>query len=315
MIRHLTALMIVISSLLGLSACDHDDYPEYIPGKVCCAPDRPVEHPDDPLWARHQGSPLKILAIGNSFTINATHFLPWLVDMIDGDSICVARLTRSGCSLAQHWESHVSGNPDYDLYFSDAGQWVKSEIKTFDEALCLLDWDIVTFQQASYLSGIWKSYQPYLEYLSRLCRETHPGVSLAWHYTWAYRPGTQHDGFASYDWDSEKMHDAIIEAGNLASEGMEYQLPSANLIHDMRKAYPEVENQFSDDGYHISDPLALYALTLLWHEKLIRPENGVSSIADPVYPEDVSPEAFGKALEILRKMIPSGESSVPMLFE
>ncbi len=192
---------------------------------------------------------------------------------------------------------------------------MKSETKVFDEALCLLDWDIIITQQASYLSGIWSSYIPHIDNLQLLFREVLPGVKLAWHYTWAYRPGTQHDGFSLYDWDSEKMHAAIIEAGDLASEGMEYKLHSATLIHDMRKAYPEVENQFSEDGYHISDTTALLALTMLWHDTLIEPTNGVSSIANPVYPGDVNPESFGRALDILRSMHSQSGSSVPMLFE
>lgn len=311
----LSILAAALTALFGLVACSNEDYPEYSPCKVCSPADPASAHPDDPLWVRHHDSALKILAIGNSFTINACHYLPMLIDELDGDSICIARLTRSGCSLSQHWESHISGTPDYDLYYSDGGQWVKSETKVFDDALCLLDWDIIITQQASYLSGIWSSYLPYIDYLQRLFRELHPGVKLGWHYTWAYRPGTQHDGFANYDRDSEKMHNAIIEAGDLASEGMEYKIHSATLIHDMRKAYPEVENQFSEDGYHISDPTALLALTMLWHDTLIEPTNGVSSIADPVYPADVNPESFLRALDILRKMHSPGGSSVPMLFE
>lgn len=299
---------------LGVAlSCSRDDFPDYYIGKKNTNANTLYIHPEDSLWVRHHDTPLKILAIGNSFTNNASFYLPWLIEKLDGDSICFAKLTRSGCSLGMHWTSHVYGTPDYDLYYTDGGKWIKSEIKVFDDALCLMDWDIITLQQASAYSGVWSSYQPALDYLSRLIYESHPNARLAWHYTWAYRQGTQNEGFAHYGYDAETMYRAIMEAGDLASEGMDMKLPSATLIRDMRKAYPEVSNQFSEDGLHLSDDMALFALSLLWHDTLISPTTGTSSIWNPIYISMIDVRRFERALQILQGMFPKNEpeSSVP----
>ena len=79
------------------------------------------------ILQRHKDTPLKILAIGNSFTMNATDFMPWLLKIINDDDACIGMLARSGCSLSMHWASHSLNSPDYTFYYSDAGQWIKTE--------------------------------------------------------------------------------------------------------------------------------------------------------------------------------------------
>ncbi len=269
------------------------------------------------IYRQHSDAPLKILAIGNSFTENASTYIPWLTDRIVSDSVCFARLTRSGCSLSQHWTSHVTGSPDYNLNYTVGDKWQLSEIKTIDGALDILDWDIIVIQQASGESGRYVTYQPYLDNLLLLFRETNPSARLVWHCTWPYRDGTTHPYFKDYGNDPLTMYRGILDACGRIADSFDIVIPSATLIWEMRKAYPEVENQFSADGYHISDPLALFALSSLWYEYLIAPATGTSCILAGAYPPGVDPDAFARALDIIRSLLPSGDpgdpDSVPML--
>lgn len=292
-------LTVVTVMLLGLVACGHDEEPlEYVGAKL----PSDTAYGDEPLLLRHHDSAYKILAVGNSFTINATSYFPWLINRINDDSICIARLTRSGCSLDMHWKSHINDTPDYDFYYSDNGNWILSDIKTIDESLRLMDWDVIVIQQVSGWSGLFYTYQPHLDNLTKLFRETNPQTMLAWHYTWAYTPWTKHSEFKNYDRDSEKMYNAIIEAGNKASENFDISIPSATLIKRMREEYPEVENGFSEDGYHIVDDLALYALSTLWYEVLINPYFGTSSLDRTDLPASVNAESLQRALDIIKDL-------------
>lgn len=270
---------------------------------------------DTLLWQRHEGADLKILAIGNSFTINAATYLPWLVDGLNADSVCVARLTQSGCSLTMHWDNHVDNMPNYDLYYSSSRGWTLSEIKTLDEALTALEWDIIVIQQQSGLSGVWSSYWA-LPGLVQLFRQTNPNAKIAWHYTWPYREGTNHGDFARYDEDPRKMYEAILDAGDKASEDLDIKIPSATLIWEMRRQYPEIEDKFSEDGYHISSDLALFALSTLWYECLVAPSLSGSSLDLEQYPGEIDPEQFARAREIIIGLVGGDDlSSVPMLPE
>lgn len=256
----------------------------------------------DPSWRRHHNSSLKILAIGNSFTINATTYLPLLLNNLNNDSICIARLTRSGCSLKMHWNNYETNSPDYDFYYSDQGKWRLSEIKTINEALRLFDWDIITIQQVSGYAGVYKSFQPYLDNLVGVFHAGNPDAKLAWHYTWAYTPWTKHPDFSQYDCDSEKMYESIIDACDKASANFDIKIPSATLIKRMREEYPEVENGFSEDGYHIVDDRALYALSTLWYEVLVRPYCGLSGLENTQLPYNVSAETMQRAFDIIKDL-------------
>lgn len=313
------SFMSVCLMLLVLASCGNDQEPDgsvYVPVRQ---PSDSVIIKDDPFWQRHHDSSLKILAIGNSFTINATTYIPWLINKYNSDSACIARLTRSGCSLDMHWKSHENDSPDYDFYYSDKGGWTLSDVKTIDEALTMLDWDIIVIQQVSGWSGLYYTYQPALDNLVCLFHEACPSALLAWHYTWAYTPWTEHTEFKNYDRDSEKMYNAIIDAGDKASENFDIRIPSATLIKRMREEYPEVENGFSEDGYHIADDLALYALSSLWYEILVRPLFGTSSLGRTEFPAGIDTESIRRASDIIKDLTageedPDNPSSVGMIY-
>ena len=296
-----------------LSACGATSYEDLksiqtVPGKA-----------PGPSIRNFSEEPLRILAIGNSFTHNASNYVPFIINELNEDSVYMAKLTRSGCSLSMHWASHCSDTPDYDFHYSENGKWYAGDIKTIDSALALYDWDIIVIQQASGDSGIYDTYQPYLDNLVQLFRATNPRALLAWHYTWPYRDGTTHDYFARYDRDPETMYHAILNACDRASEGFDIKIPSATLIWEMRQKYPEVEDQFSTDGYHISDPMALYALSVLWYQCLISPECNTSALTLQHYPSGIDAGQMERALEIIGTLVgntePGGTDSVPMLFE
>ena len=254
------------------------------PYEPCKFPSTPNPDVDSSFWKRHNDSSLKILAIGNSFTINASTYMPWLINTLNSDSICFASLTQSGCSLNMHWSNHIGLSSAYDLYYSNDGHWSHSDIKNIDLALVFFDWDVIVIQQASALSGIYSSYEPAFEHLVRLFRETNPSSSIAWHYTWAYTPWADNDDFKKYDRNPEKMYNAIMKVADRVSSALELHIPSATLIKQMREAFPSEENGFSDDGIHITDKFAQYALSSLWYETLVKPFANTTSIECGTFP-------------------------------
>lgn len=229
--------------------------------------------------------------------------MPWIVNSINRDSICIARLTSSGSSLQQHWKNYVKTFPDYDLEYSDKGEWQLSDIKTIHVAIAFFDWDIITIQQVSGLSGLYSTYQPYLNHLVWVLKAMNPSVRVAWHYTWAYTPWTDHTEFKNYDYDSEKMYEAIIAAGDKASELCDLSIPAATLIKRMREEFSEVENGFSLDGYHLIDDMALYALSSLWYEVLVYPIIGSTSLDRSNLPSSIDAHDMTKVNEIIKTLL------------
>ena len=259
-------------------AGDVNEYPLLVPADSSF-------YKENPLWLRHKDASLKILAIGNSYTNNATDYLPWLTARLNADSVCMAKLTQSGCSLKMHWENHTGNAPDYSFHYADQGKWKVADIKTIDEALALLDWDIITLQQYSGWSGLYYTYQPYLDNLVSLFRQADPDASLAWHYTWPYTRASRSSDFKNYGNNPEKMYEAIMAAGSQASAAFDLRLPSATLIKRLREEFPEVDNGFSSDASHIDDWFARYALASLWYDVLVGPFCGTSRVKSTVPPD------------------------------
>ncbi len=251
------------------------------------------------LRQRHKDTPLKILAVGNSYSLNATHDLPWLAKRINNDDYCIAVLMKPSCTLGMHWENHMKDSRDYTFYYSFDGGWKSIDNATLDEGLLALDWDIIVTQQMSGLSGVYSSYQPSLDQLNALFRKTNPNARLAWHSTWPYTSGTSHKDFYRYGHSPRKMYEAILAASALAAENMDIVLPSTQLIWRMREAYPEVKDGFSDDGIHITDYNALYALTCLWYEKLVRPTLGTTCLKETEFPKGVDGDFLQRAYAII----------------
>ncbi len=255
---------------------------------ISCSNDIPETQGDLSLTEIADVSQLKILAVGNSFTVNATEHLPQLISGIGEDNILVARLVRGSCSLEMHWDNHVNNRVDYDLQFSKGGEWVNCPRTTIDETLNAADWDVIVIQQVSGLSGIYASYQPYLNNLIALFHSTNSNPIVAWHTTWSYAQGTGHQDFHRYGNDSERMYNDILDAAEHLPESVDIKIPSAQLIQKLRHIYPEQTYGFTSDGFHLADGLPCYAVSCLWHDLLITPVTGISWTDELYVPKDLS---------------------------
>lgn len=122
---------------------------------------------------------VKILMIGNSFSQNASRYLPQMAKEANVKLI-LGRAEMGGCSLKRHWDSVVVND-------IDTNQGKAYHKKSLRQLLASQKWDIVTMQQYSLLSGDESSYQPYAKNLYDLIKAYQPDAEIVVHQTWAYR--------------------------------------------------------------------------------------------------------------------------------
>lgn len=125
--------------------------------------------------------PLRLLAIGNSFSENATRYLPDLAKA-GGHELIIARAQKGGCSLEQHWRALAAAlaNPD-----DPKGKIYKG--KSLLQIMGGTNWDMITIQQYSLLSGDPATYSPFATNLVRELRKLQPGAEVVVHEIWPYR--------------------------------------------------------------------------------------------------------------------------------
>lgn len=135
---------------------------------------------------------LKVLMIGNSFSISNTRNMPQICDSM-GLELELGSLYIGGCPLQKHWQNIQKAGDGFAPYRYDlfrSGEKVKDAPKQWNipEALKSQSWDIVTIQQVSGLSWRPESYSPDGDNVIKTIRELCPKAEIVVQQTWSYTP-------------------------------------------------------------------------------------------------------------------------------
>ena len=227
---------------------------------------------------------MQVLAIGNSFSQDATRYLHQIA-RADGVDLTVTNLYIGGCSLFQHFKNIQQDKESYTLEFNGRSTGFYVSIK---EALLSREWDVITVQQASFFSFDFNTYQPYINVLSEYIRTYAPKAKLYIHQTWGYETGsariqkynynTYHEMFA----DVEKAYNQAFEAVRADGIIRSGALMGSLSDHGIEKVHR--------DTFHASFGIGRYALGLLWYKTLTGnavAQNTFSDFDSPVTEQEI----------------------------
>ena len=138
---------------------------------------------------------LRILGVGNSFTDDGMMYLPFVLQAAGIKNVVLGRLYIGGCTLERQVKEYESNSPSYVYTKSVGNNWTTiSKNATLLDGLLDEKWDILVVQQASGVSGMYESYQPWLDRLIEILRFNcrNAGATIAWQQTWAYSTNSNH---------------------------------------------------------------------------------------------------------------------------
>ena len=124
---------------------------------------------------------LRLFTVGNSFSNNATKYLPELAKA-GGHELILGKAQTGGCSLERHWNA-------VEAFLADPND-PKGKIyggKSLHENISVGEWDVITIQQYSLLSPDYATYQPFGAKLHAHLKKLQPRAEIVIHQTWAYR--------------------------------------------------------------------------------------------------------------------------------
>jgi len=209
---------------------------------------------------------MKILSIGNSFSQDAHKWLQKLAEK-NGIELKTANLYIGGCSLETHWLNFEQNNEFYDLERNGGGSERKIGIA---EVLKMDDWDVITVQQVSGLSGLEETYEPYISKLVEVVRNAAPNAKLYFHQTWAYETDSSHGDFARYNNDQDQMYDCIIRVTEKMAKKINAELiPVGTVIQYLRRNVAEFDYKngglsLCRDGFHLTLDYGRFAAAATW---------------------------------------------------
>ena len=243
---------------------------------------------------------MKILSIGNSFSVDAHAYLYDLAKQ-RGFEMSLVDLAIGGCSLQTHWTNVEQNNANY-AYIIDGGDWTDNRV-SIEGIIKSAEFDAVTVQQVSHFSGKYETYQPYLDNLVAYVRENQPNAKLYFHKTWAYELDSQHSEFYLYDKDQKKMYAALCEASSVACNAIDaIMIPAGDVIQAMRERLSEFDyanggQSLCCDGFHMSHTYGRYAVALTWLATF------TGERVEPMPFKDLDIDLIAKICEIVNEIV------------
>ncbi len=204
------------------------------------------------------GRPLKVLMIGNSFSICNLREMPNVAEAM-GRRLDLASLYIGGCSLERHWSNTVASAANAELRqyrfdrTVDGRKTVENGKSSITEALALDKWDVVTLQQASHFSWRPETYEPYGGRLVAKIRELAPQAKIVVQETWSYPPWDKR--LAKFGFDQAEMYARLHAA--YASFARRYGFEvipvgtAAEFVPDRNLLFTEPDFHFNREGVYL----------------------------------------------------------------
>lgn len=235
---------------------------------------------------------IRILAIGNSFTEDATeHYLCELL-MAAGYEATVGNCYIGGCTLEKHWKNETSADKSRrnSNSYRKVVQGVKTKTDSCSIARIFADepWDYVIFQQGSGLYGILDSHYPYLDdFIAYVAQYLKAGTyRLGYQMNWSFPASCTNSRFAYYDCDQMKMYEACRDCAFALQErsALDLIIPTGTAIQNGRTSF--LGDTFNRDWGHLDYNHGRYTASCSWFEAI----TGIDVTANPYAPDTLTPE-------------------------
>lgn len=264
----IVSLFLMFSTLCWANSCDSkiDVLPPSHGGsteKPDAPSDKPGEEPKDEKT-------ISILAIGNSFSVDAMQYLYGFLKEAGYEKIYLGNLYIGGCSLQTHAGHIATNNKAYTYYVTENGTWSNTASYAPLDAIKSRSWDYISMQQASSYSGMPETFDPYLGQIIAAVKVNCPKAKLMWHMTWAYQANSTHSAFPNYGSDQMKMYNAIVGAVKtkiLTNKDFSFVIPCGTVIQNLRTSY--LGDNITRDGYHMSYNVGRYATAMMWAKQIV----------------------------------------------
>ncbi|MBR2466759.1 MAG: DUF4886 domain-containing protein [Clostridia bacterium] len=218
---------------------------------------------------------LKILCVGNSFSVDACEWLAYIANGL-GVEIEIGNLYIGGCDIDKHI-SVLTGNPPvddegnvatYTYYHFDNTE--KTSVSKVDGAAALgyiseNNWDFITLQQASKYTNLPEKHENLSE-LIEIVEGCNANAKIAWHMTWAYQE----------EYISEKMSSKVSQINmynGIVSTVQSSVLPLIDLVIPTGTAIQNARtsslgNDLTCDGLHLDKGVGRYIAGLTYFAAL-----------------------------------------------
>lgn len=189
---------------------------------------------------------VKVLAIGNSFSNDATTYLPQITKGATTPcTLTLGRASIGGCDLERHLR-HV------DLFEKNQddpnGKPYVNNTKSLREMLTEEKWDYVTIQQVSTKSFKTETYYPHAKKLHDYIKKYAPQAEVVIHQTWAYRGDEPRFG-TTFCHSQQAMYQGLCESYSKIARELGCRLIRSGDAMELARRSPMWGGVFPDPDF------------------------------------------------------------------
>jgi len=266
--KRIVSCLLSVFLLLPLIACTSPELPQKVPetdpnATSAITTEPPETEPPVEYGTWDDDGVLRILTVGNSFSDDAMEYVYHIATNLGIEKVELGNLYIGGCSLDTHYANLKGNYAAYTYRVNVDGTWNSTPGTTAESAIRQRDWDYISLQQSSGVSGVAASYgklEPLIDEVLRISRESgNDDVSLVWHATWAYQGDSTHASFPTYGKDQMTMYRAIqdvVQNTVMPTGAFDRVIPSGTAIQNARSSF--VGDKLTADGYHLTHDLGRY---------------------------------------------------------
>lgn len=213
------------------------------------------------------GDTLRVLAIGNSFTVDACEQDLYGTFRAAGRPVIIGYVTRGGSSLEDHWNWASGDEPKFRYCKIGDGAQVSEGKATLARALADEPWEVVTFQQQSGKAAQRETIEPWLGKLVKYVRKRVPrGVRLMYYQTWAYDERSTSHWMMFGHLNAEMYPNLVANSREFSAKYKMGVIPVGTAVENLRTSFNMIN--VVRGGDHLNYTIGRYLAAATWYEAL-----------------------------------------------
>ncbi len=230
-----------------------------------------VKQPDPVQQPDLNDGVTKVLAIGNSFTVDTMEYVKKLAASAGVNNVQLGKIVIGGANLNNHANNAKNNAANYEYGVSTAdGGWYTVYNQTMADVLMDENWDYVVIQQNSSYAGQESGFTKLNDLLTYIETYSHKDTEIVYNMTWAYQQNSTHVEFPWYDKDQTKMYKAITDTTQsvvASNSKVDMILSTGTAVQNARTSY--VGDTLTLDGYHMSRDQGRYVVAMAFAKTVL----------------------------------------------
>ena len=234
---------------------------------------------------------LKILCVGNSFSVDTMQYVPNIAANLGIEKIRLGNLYIGGCSINRHWENVKNNAKAYKYYTNDGTKWEHVCDVGIEETVQSEDWDWISIQHGTKDGSRYtleESYQNLPNLIEFIKTKASEKTKVAFNMAWVMESYGTHPEIRSYEGNQMMMYQKLTELTKrvvLPMKGLDRISPTGTAIQNARTT--QLFDQLSRDGFHLSLDIGRYIAGLTFLKALTEMDiDNVTWVPEGVTEED-----------------------------